>query len=42
MQKKNPSGLNLLLIFADNGQDDDEHSTDGDCHKENKKSRHEG
>ena len=35
------SQYDLLFIFADDGEDDDEHSTDGDCHKEYKKSRHE-
>ena len=35
--KKN---LGLLFIFADDGEDDDEDNTDGDCHEEYKKSRH--
>ena len=34
--------LGLLFIFADDGEDDDEDNTDGDCHKEHEKSRHEG
>ena len=33
--------FDLLFIFADDGKDDDEDNTDGYCHKEYKKSRHE-